>query len=92
MNRRVLEATLLIFNPPVVSKDPLLTNGTPFVSLNKYEKYQICYLVSYAFYLYVEHICTFFHWSSIKIPLKLNTSGMKTSEKGKYRKCAAFYH
>ena len=23
-----------------------------------------------------------FHWSSIKIPLKLNTCGMKTSEKG----------
>ena len=75
---------LPIFNRPVVSKDPLLTNDAPFVSLNEEEKSQIYYLVSYVFYLYVEDIMYIFHWSSIKIPLKLNTFEMKTSEKGKH--------
>ena len=42
------------------------------------------------FCLSVEDIMYLFHWSTIKIPLKFNTREMKTSEKGKYRKCAIF--
>ena len=68
INRKMLQSTITCVKSSIPFKRlsscferPLVDQWhVPFVSLNKEEKIQRYYLVCYAFYVYVEDICTFF--------------------------------
>ena len=68
INRKMLQSTITCVKSSIPFERlssrferPLVDQWhVPFVSLNKEEKIQIYYLVCYAFYVYVEDICTFF--------------------------------